>query len=199
MTECRTYIIPSDTRILTIDCGKGLTVATPARTTTASFIATGTSTSPSSDPTECRTYIIPPDNRVMVVGCDGSIQVASTSGGSGSTGSPTTSTDWPNPGAIGSNTPNTGRFTQLSTGTIHLIEKQLRPQLREIIRTDGQITRVSIYSTPAKTTELYRKTLNYTSGTLTSITETDYTTNPPTTRTKTLTRSSGQITTVEVA
>lgn len=198
MTECRTYIIPSDTRILTIDCGQGLTVATPARTTTSNFISVGASTAPSGDSTECRTYIISPDNRVMVVGCEGSIQVANTSGGSGSALPATISTDWPNPGAIGSNTPNTGRFTQLSTGTIHLIERQLRPQLKEIIRINGLITRVSIYNNSSKTVELYRKTLNRTSGILTSVAETDYTTTPPTTRTKTLTRSSGQITAVEV-
>lgn len=73
------------------------------------------------------------------------------------------------------------------------------PYFKEITRSGGVITQISIYTTSAKTVELYRKTITRTAGQITSITETDYTRSPSVSRTKTITRSAGAITSIEVA
>lgn len=72
------------------------------------------------------------------------------------------------------------------------------PYFKEITRSNGVITQISVYTSSAKTTELYRKTITRSSGQITSITETDYTRSPSVSRTKTITRSSGQIASIEV-
>lgn len=72
------------------------------------------------------------------------------------------------------------------------------PYFKEITRSGGVITQISIYATSAKTVELYRKVINRTAGQITSITETDYTRNPSVSRTKTINRTAGSIASIEV-
>ena len=101
--------------------------------------------------------------------------------------------------------PNTGSFAILTaneatiTNTLHLVTTQARPQFKEITRTAGDITRISIYTNSSKTTELYRKTFAYSGGELATITEVDYTRSPNVTRTKTFTRTLGDLVSIEVA
>lgn len=72
------------------------------------------------------------------------------------------------------------------------------PSFKEVTRSNGVITQISIYTSSAKTVELYRKVITRSSGQITSITETDYTRNPSVSRTKTIARSNGSIISIEV-
>jgi hypothetical protein len=87
--------------------------------------------------------------------------------------------DWENPGQIGAETPNTAEFTNLSSGIIQAIALTLKPQYREATRDgSGNLLRVSYYTNSSKAAELLRKTFTYSSGSLATLTVTDYTRTP---------------------
>ena len=78
----------------------------------------------------------------------------------------------------------------------------LRPvnSFTKVFKTDGVISRKSIYTTSAMTVELYRVELNRNgSGQIATITETDYTRNPPVVVTRTLARINGDLDSISAA
>ena len=84
-----------------------------------------------------------------------------------------------------------------TTSVLPLVSLRPEPFYKTITRTNGAITRISIYVSNGGA-ELYRKDITRTNGAITSITETDYTRSPAVTRTKTITRTDGAITAIGV-